>query len=132
MYKIIFVYQTRNTAIYTNPKNKLKKSVESLLKKINKDITKLHFLYNGEKINMDLTFEQLANNLDKERKEMNILVEEISSIYEKEKEVKSKEVFCPKCNENIFLNLKEYKINLYDCKNKHNINNILYTEFEKT
>ena len=63
---------------------------------------------------------------------MNILVEEISSTYAKEKEMKSKEVICPKCNENILLNLKEYKINLYDCKNKHNINNILFEEFIKT
>ena len=132
MYKIIFVYQTINTVIDTNPNTKIKISKESSLKKINKDITNLHFLYNGEKINKDLTFDQLANNLDKERKEMNILVEEISSTYAKEKEMKSKEVICPKSNENILLNLKEYKINLYDCKNKHNINNILFEEFIKT
>ena len=132
MYKIIFVYQTIKTVIDSNPNTKLKKSVELLLKKINKDITNLHFLYNGEKINENLTFDQLANNLDKERKEMNILIEEISSTYVKEKEMKSKEVICPKCNENILLNLKEYKINLYDCKNKHNINNILFEEFEGT
>ena len=44
MYKIIFVYQTINIVIDTYPNTKLKKSIESLLKKINKDITNLHFL----------------------------------------------------------------------------------------
>ena len=44
MYKIIFVYQTINTVIDTNPNTKIKISKESLLKKINKDITNLHLL----------------------------------------------------------------------------------------
>ena len=44
MYKIIFVYQTINTVIDTNLNTKIKISKESLLKKINKDITNLHLL----------------------------------------------------------------------------------------
>ena len=36
--------------------------------KINIDITSLYFLYGGEKINLNLTFEQLANSIDKNKK----------------------------------------------------------------
>ena len=40
------------------------------------------------------------------------------------------EVICPECNENCFININNYKINLFDCKNAHNINNILYENYE--
>ena len=39
--------------------------------------------------------------------------------------IKSKEIICPKCNENILIKIDEYKINLYNCKSNHEINNIL-------
>ena len=34
--------------------------------------------------------------------------------------------------ESIFMTIKDYKINLFDCKTKHKINNLLLNEFEKT
>ena len=30
------------------------------------------------------------------------------------------------------MNIKNYKINLFGCKNGHNINNILFEDFQKT
>lgn len=44
--------------------------------------------------------------------------------------IKSNEIICPECYENILLNIKDYKINLYNCKNNHKFNNILLTEFD--
>ena len=93
----------------------------------------LYILYNGDKINEELTFSQQATEKDNERKKMNVLV------YDKEKEenrknigylVKSKEIICPECNENILINFKNYKINLCECRNGHIKNNILFEEFE--
>ena len=34
----------------------------------------------------------------------------------------SKEIKCPECGENIRMKINNYKINLFDCKNVHNIN----------
>jgi hypothetical protein len=45
---------------------------------------------------------------------------------------KSKDIICPICNENIKLYIEDYNIFLYECKNKHEIDNILINEFEET
>ena len=45
--------------------------------------------------------------------------------------IKSKDIICQKCAENVFLNIKDYRIKLYECKNNHIIENILINEFEK-
>ena len=44
--------------------------------------------------------------------------------------IKSKEVICPECNENILINVKNYKINLIDCKNGYIETNLLFEEYE--
>ena len=60
---------------------------------------------------------------------MNILVNENNETIIEENKI-SKEIICPKCNENILIELNEYKINLFNCKNNHKINNILLNEYE--
>ena len=42
----------------------------------------------------------------------------------------SNEIRCPECKENILINIKDYTIDLYECKNGHKIENILLNEFE--
>jgi hypothetical protein len=43
--------------------------------------------------------------------------------------IKSKEVRCPKCQENILLKFDNYNITLYNCKNKHKEENISFNRF---
>ena len=45
---------------------------------------------------------------------------------------KASNIICPQCKENIRFNINDYKITLYDCKNKHKIEDILLNEFENT
>ena len=40
------------------------------------------------------------------------------------------EVICFECKENSFINIKNYKINLFGCKNGHNISNISFKDYE--
>ena len=61
---------------------------------------------------------------------MIILVNENKETIIKENIIKSKEIICPKCKENILIKINEYKINLFNCKNNHNIDNILLNEYE--
>ena len=100
--------------------------------KIQFDINSIFFLYNGGKIEENLTFNKLANNLDKQNR--NILVYEKGSIISNENYgyIKSKEIICPKCKENCFIKFQDFKILLFGCKNKHNNDYLLLDEFEKS
>ena len=49
---------------------------------------------------------------------------------EKKSIIKSKEILCPECNESIRINISNYKIRLYNCKNRHCKDNILFKEFD--
>ena len=77
-------------------------------------------------MNEDLTLNQIIK--DKNEK-INILVYNNES-KENEKEIILNEIICPECKENILINIKDYKINLYDCKNEHKIENISLNEYE--
>jgi len=44
----------------------------------------------------------------------------------------SKDIICPYCNEKALLDIKNFKINLYGCKNNHNINNLLLNKYQES
>ena len=98
--------------------------------KINKDINKLYFIYNGNIINNNnIKLEEINNK----ENEINILVYDINNnnneiINERE----YKDIICPYCGENCLIEIKDYKIYYSKCDNKHNINIILLDEFNNT
>ena len=110
----------------------MKKIIQRFATKIQINNSKIFFIYNGNIINEELNDNKIINKEDKKRNEMNILVNEKNFSIAEENIIKSKEIICPECKENIFINIKDYKINLFNCKNKHNINNILLQNYEKT
>ena len=61
---------------------------------------------------------------------MNILVTLNNDNNREIKEIISKDIICPECGEIIFINIKDFKINLYGCKNNHKMNNILINKYE--
>ena len=113
-----------------NINDKIKDIFKRFETKIGKDISKLFFIYNGNKINDNSFLNEIINEEDKRRNIMNILVNENIKTIIKENKIESKEIICPKCYENILIKLNEYKINLFNCKNNHEINNILLNEYE--
>ena len=131
MSKIIFNYEGVYTTVLCEENEKMKEICKRYGNKILIDINNLYFLYNGNKINIELKLNEIINNYDKERKEVSILVINKNNTVVLNKEKKLEFPICPKCNENIILEIKDYKINLYDCKNKHNINNILINEYNE-
>ena len=56
---------------------------------------------------------EIINKEDKRRNKMNILVNENNKTIIKDNIKNSKEIICPKCNENILIKINEYKINLF-------------------
>ena len=134
MSEVIFSYVGKKTIIQCNEKDKIKDICQRFAFNIGTDINKLYFLYGGNTIEQNMMFSEIINEADKERNKMSVLVNDIEKTGEEKnkKLVKAKEVICPKCYESILLNLKDYKINLYNCKNGHQINNIFLNEFENT
>ena len=131
MAEIIFIYEGINTIIQCENNDKMKDIIDKFLIKIENKENNLYYLYNGTKINYELTFNEQANDIDKNRKKMNIIVnknEEDNNII---KEMISKEIVCPWCKQNILTDFVNFKINFHDCISNHNIN-IALNEFEKT
>lgn len=124
MAEILINFQGNETRIQCQTNEKLKDIFTKFANKIGKDINLIDFLYESTKINDELTFLQVANQRDLKINKMNI------TAYENNQNiVKSKEIICPECGENIRINLKDYKISLYECKNNHKIDNMLFNDF---
>ena len=131
MAKVIFSYEGEKIKIQCNENDLMKDIINKFLKKIKKEEYELYYIYNGKKLNYELTFNEQANNLDKELKKMNIIV-----LYVKGKkgknEIISKDIICPECKDNILIELKKFQINLFGCNQNHSKNNINIYSFEET
>ena len=73
MAKVIFSYEGEETTIQCLKEDQMKNICCKYSSKIDIDRNSLYFLYGGNKVNLDLSFEQLANSLDKAEQEMKIL-----------------------------------------------------------
>ena len=130
MSKIIFSYNGLETIIQCNEEEKMKEIIKRYLNKIKVE-ENIYFIYNGIMVNEKLKYGEIIKEEDKKRNIMNILVYEINMKTEKENINKINEIICPECKENILININEYKINLYNCKNKHKYNDILISEYNQ-
>ena len=133
MTEVKFTYEGSNTSVQCELNDKIKDIIKKFLVKINKDKnSNLYYLYNGGKINEELTFYEQANHLDKNRKKMNVLVYNNLEEYKKNNEITSRDIICLDCKENCLIDIKNFKINFHGCKNNHAYNNILINYFEFT
>ena len=71
----LFTLDGVNLAITCTTKDKMKDICKNYSNKINKNMDSLIFLYEGNKVNFDLSFEEQANNIDRNNHEMKILVD---------------------------------------------------------
>ena len=108
MIEVIFTYEIHNIKMQCNIENKLKEIAKRLKLKIKKENNdNLFFLYEGNKINEELTLKQIINN--KNVKQIQILVFN-GNVEKNEKMIVSKEIICPICKEKILLNIRDYQI----------------------
>ena len=111
--KVIFEYECRKLTIQCTKNEQINSIFQKFSNKINKNINFLTFLYGGKNLNLNynLTFNELANIIDKERNVMNVLVyDNYNNNYE---------CICPKCGEKIELNMEKID------EIKSSVNNIL-------
>ena len=133
-----FKYNNASTIIQCEENEKMSKICEKFVIKADLDKSNIYFSYDGKsgsQFNQELTFFEIANSIDKERKKMNVLVYDINEVDDEEtgnKLIKSKNIICPVCGENIKIKIDNNKIRLYDCKNKHEERNLTLDQFENT
>ena len=75
MAEVVFNLEGTNTTIQCNIDEKMKEIINRFLIKINnnKNNNNLFYLYNGTRINKELSFNEQANKLDKNRKKINVI-----------------------------------------------------------
>ena len=95
--KVIFSLDGINLTIQCTTNDKMKDIIKRYLTKINKNINSLMFLYGGNKVNYELSFEEQASFIDRNSHEMNILVNKNEE----------NRIICPKCGEKIYLNTEK-------------------------
>ena len=129
MAEVLFNYKGIETIIQCNINDKFKDIISKFFVK---NQNNKNFFYNDDEINKELEFYKQANENDNKRKKMNILVFDKDENNDMDgKIIKSKEVICPECKEYILISIKDYKINLTQCKNNHIKKNILLETFER-
>jgi len=115
MTHVIFKYNGQDISIHCDIKDKFEEIIKKFFIKseIKDDNNKLYFLYGGNKVDENLTFEQAISGKNKEEKELIIVVEEQpdDSLLLLNNKYKTEDILCPRCDENILLRIKDYKIN---------------------
>ena len=133
MAEVLFNRKGVERLIKCNIDTKMKDIINEFSKQINIESNKLYYIYNDNEIIDGLTFSEHANEFDRFRKKMNIDVYDIKNIEEIDKEsdkiykkyeMLSKDIICPDCKENSFINIIDFKFNFYGCKKNHNKKNI--------
>jgi len=127
-----FNYKGQEVKIQCKKKENMNDIYKRYTNKVNKDINSIYFINNGNILyNNNTKLEEINNK----NNEINILVYDINSNNNNTKRIIEKEykdIICPKCGDNCLFEIKDYKINLYKCDNKHNINNILLDKYNNT
>ena len=125
------IYKGEKTDIQCNENEKLEEIIKRFCLKLELNIENMYYLYAGNIADMNSTFVNLANSEDKKRNKISILVHDKEIPIDERYLQKSKYIICPECKDNMRMKIKDYKIELYDCQNQHNIKNISISEFEK-
>ena len=117
---VIFNYKDKRRSISCIASEKMKNICERFASGIQEDMNKLDFIYNGEIINKDLTYEEQVDEIDRGEYTMSIIVVNRNN--------KNEEIICPECNEDILIKLEKYRVNMYKCKNNHSCGEIKFEE----
>ena len=133
MNKVEFTYNDDKYFVQCNAEDKIKDVIFKFMNKVGKQRKNMVFLYNGLIINEELTFNQCANRLDKSRNNMNVIAFESQGANEDPvKKKKSNYIICPQCKESAYLSIKDFKISITDCKEKHKTENLELKELGET
>ena len=133
MAEIEFTYNGNNILIQCKIDEIINDIIQKFLVKAQIKYTNVYFLYDGKILKDEgLSFNEIANELDKNRKKMNFIVNDKNAEIDNTFIKKSEYIICPECKEFILISIKNHKICLSNCKNGHKFEDISFKDFEKT
>ena len=97
--KIIFTFEGKETTIECSKEDKMKDICQKYSSKIESNLDSLLFLYGGNQLKLESSFESQANSIDKSENKM------IISVFKKEES----DLECPKCGDKIKFNFEPLK-----------------------
>ena len=132
MVEVEFNYNQNKINIQSNMNDKFEEIIQKYINKANLDINNIYFISNGNIVNKKDKLKNIMSESDKRNKRIIILVYSINSTINIENTniKKSNDIICPKCKEICKYEIKDYKIKLYDCKNRHINEYINLNEYE--
>ena len=134
MIQIDFFYNGQKINIQSNLNEKTREIFRKFLIKAQIENKSVYYLYQGNMIDKEseLELEKIIGQKDKNSNKMNIIVNQIEEINKNNNLIKSKFIICPECKEKTFIKIEDYRIELYNCKNNHKINDIILEKYEQT
>jgi len=130
MVEIEFTYNTLPTVIQCQKDECMKDICQRFANKVRIELSKVYFLYRGQTLDINQSFNKILKEDDKNSNRINILVYSSENNNFNNNLENSKEIICSKCGNICLINFNEYKINISGCKNNHNINGISLNEFQ--
>jgi len=130
MAEIIFTYNTIPTVIPCNKNEFMKEICQRFANKVQINISKVYFLYGGQTLDINQTFNNVLKDYDKNSNRINVLVYSYENKNENNNPEISKDIICSKCGNICLINFNKYKINISGCINNHLINDIAFSEFQ--
>ena len=73
MNRVQFTYNNQNYFIQCNGDDKMGNIISKILNKLQNNNNDIIFLYNGIKVNEELTFDECIDEIDKNNKQMNLV-----------------------------------------------------------
>jgi len=122
--ELIFDFNGEKIKMQGNRNNQMKDLINKFLNKMSLDPSKIFFLYNGNMLDIEKTLKEINS----EDKIISIIAREYLSD-DGEKIYPPKNINCPTCNDNFFIEILKYKIKT-KCKSCGNKENILLNKFK--
>ena len=138
MAKVEFMFDGQKIDVFCNDTDKFAKIIQKFCTKVQRDSDNLCFLYNGQIVNINLTFLNLANSIDKKRKVISLIVFEQyakndSKFIKENKELKDKLFQAYKKIDEQKEEIEElkYKMTIIKSESMNQINNLMKTIEDK-
>ena len=93
------------------------------------DKNSFNFFLEENKIKKEITIEDLIEIKNNQENKLSIRVSEKNKI-DKKNGLLNNNIICPICKRNINIKIQDYKIELFDCKNKHKIENLSLEDYQ--
>ena len=136
MVTVEFEYQQKRSLIQANFNDTFETISQKFETKVTIKPNTVYYISNGKTLQKNDIIQNVMSAGDKSNNIMKILVMSNTgndALNNKKAHLtKSKDIICPKCFEPCKIEINNYRIKLYDCKNGHEIENIKYEDFMET